>query len=131
MINILITQIVYISPVVIKQTTQMLEKLSPEQEKLMYEHRDGYIDYVVNNYKYRTPTKDGPKPLLQLEDIKDDIEWIYKKAGLEKPKFIFIADSYLQEKLMINYIINGGLEECLKGIQKNFKNEEKKTKKPD
>lgn len=76
----------------------MLEKLSPEQEALMYEHRDEYIDFIVNN--------NGRSSNIKVEDVRADIDWIYSKASLEKPKFIFISNSYMEEKLMINFILN-------------------------
>ena len=82
----------------------MDKQLTSEQIKLMYEHRDSYIDFIVNNHKYRS-NRDNIK---KENNIKNNIAWIYKKAGLEPPKFIFRANSYLEEKLMINYIINNG-----------------------
>jgi hypothetical protein len=84
----------------------MLNKLNSEQEKLMYKHKDEYIDFIINNYKYC-----GGKKLL-LKDIQEDIEWIYSKIKLDKPKFILFADSYFEEKLMINYIFNNGFFNC-------------------
>jgi hypothetical protein len=82
----------------------MLEKLNSEQEKLMYKHRDEYIDFIINNYKY---SNSGDKN-LQIKDIEDDIEWIYSKIEMDKPKFILFADSYYEEKLMINHILKHG-----------------------
>jgi len=58
------------------------------------------MDFIVNNDKYRQ--KD-----LQIKDIWDDINWIYEKARLKnKPKFILIAQSSKEEKLMVNYFFN-------------------------
>jgi len=58
------------------------------------------MDFIVNNDKYRQ--KD-----LRIKDIWDDINWIYEKARLKnKPKFILIAQSSKEEKLMVNYFFN-------------------------
>lgn len=73
-----------------------LDKLSPEQERMMLTHRQEWIDFILKSGKD-----------LTIDEIKDDIGWIYEKMGLKAP-LIFIADSYLEEKLMINYIISLG-----------------------
>ncbi len=58
------------------------------------------MDFIVNNDKYRQ--KD-----LHIKDIRDDINWIYEKVRLKnKPKFILIAQSSKEEKLMVNYFFN-------------------------
>src|SRR6476659_6010332 len=77
------------------------EGIAYEQEKLVHQGTEEYCDFIVNNEKY-CPNN------LQLKDIEEDVNWIYSKANLEKPKFIFIARSYLEEKLMINYILTNG-----------------------
>ena len=76
----------------------MLEKLTKEQEEQMYKHRKEYIDFIVNNVKHQ------PKDLELTPELRDDINWVCKKAGLKPPKFVFISKSYLEEKLMINAV---------------------------
>lgn len=73
-----------------------LDKLSPDQERLMLTHRQEWIDFILKSGKD-----------LTIDEVKDDVAWIYEKMGLKAP-LIFIADSYLEEKLMINYIITLG-----------------------
>jgi len=79
---------------------ETVEKSIQEQELLLHHFRQDHIDFIVNNDKYR-------KKDLQIKDIIDDINWIYEKARLKnKPKFILIAQSSKEEKLMVNYFFN-------------------------
>ena len=78
----------------------MLDKLSKEQEELMYKHRRDFIDFIVNNGKHQ------PKDLTLTKELRADIDWVYKKANLKQPKFVLIAKSYWEEKLMINAVFH-------------------------
>lgn len=78
----------------------MLEKLSKEQDKLMYKHRAEFIDFIMNNGKHQ------PKDLELSKELRDDIDWVYKKAGLKTPSIILTAKSYYEEKLMINAVFH-------------------------
>ena len=66
----------------------------------MYQFRDDWIDSILNN-------NDKPESFLDTYNkIKKDIWWRYEKAGLKnKNPLIIIADSYLEEKLMINFMM--------------------------
>jgi hypothetical protein len=77
-----------------------LEKLTPSQEREMYQFRDDYIDSILNNggSEYESFSSIYNK-------IKYNIWWRYEKANLPNKKpLILIADSYLEEKLMINFV---------------------------
>ena len=79
---------------------QKLEKLTSEQEILLQRFRQDNIDFIINNEKHREKE-------FQIKDIVDDINWIYQKARLKtRPKFILIAQSFKEEKLMVNYFFN-------------------------
>lgn len=58
----------------------------------MIEHREKFIDFVLNSDKDFT-----------RKDVEAGISWLYSRVGLGKP-IILIADSYIKEKLMINYV---------------------------
>ena len=77
-----------------------LEKLSKEQEELKYNHRRDFVDFIMNNGKYQ------PQDLELNSELRNDINWIYKKANLKPPKFVLIAKSYWEEKLMINAVFH-------------------------
>ena len=83
--------------------------ITKETEKKLQKYRDDFIHYVT----------DGKAPQLTHDIVQDDINYIYKKIGLAKPKII-IADSHLAEKLLMNHVIeNEGLgEETI--FQKNW-----------
>lgn len=88
-------------------SAKKIDKLTPSQIQLMHEHREQYIDFIVNNKKYHNPIYFNQVNLhiyKKVNPMKVDIDWIYKKAGLNPPKFIFEADSYLQEKMMVSFI---------------------------
>jgi hypothetical protein len=79
---------------------QALESLTMEQYETIEEHKKEFMDFILNNDKHRE--KD-----LKVTDILSDITWIYEKAGLKKkPKFILIAHSSKEGKLMLNYLFN-------------------------
>ena len=87
--------------------TKKIEKLTEAQIQLMHEHRNQYIDFVINNYKYEgvnIPQQIQLHSPKYVNDFKADMDWIYQKAGLTAPRFVFETDSYMQEKLMINYL---------------------------
>ncbi len=89
-------------------SSKKIDKLTPEQIQLMHHHREQYIDFIVNNKKYYDPLFSNQVKLhiyRQVNPFKVDVDWIYKKSGLKQsPLFIFEADSYLQEKMMVSYI---------------------------
>jgi hypothetical protein len=96
-----------------------LNPLTPEQENIINTHADEYIDFFVNNRKYCPD-------LLTLDDVKDDIAFLYEFVGAESPpKFIFFADSDLQEKLMFNFIVKGGLNSLIEGRTAKTESSEK------
>jgi hypothetical protein len=101
--------------------------LTPQQESIFKVHADEYIDFFVNNRKYRPD-------LLTLDDVKDDIAFLYEFAGTASPpKYIFFADSDLQEKLMFNFIVNNGLNiliECMNKSEESIKEANKQPVKP-
>ncbi len=68
-------------------------------ENLMLEHRQRYIDLIINNIKYSSTD-------LSLKDVQDDIDWLYDCSGLNKPRCIFLANSYLEYMLMLDFINN-------------------------
>jgi hypothetical protein len=83
--------------------------LSTDQRVLLNSHTKQYIDTIVNNHRY--------KPAVKLADVKDDIAWIYNQLGASSPpKFIFFANSEMQEKLMFNFIVGGGLSSILENF---------------
>ena len=49
----------------------MLDKLSKEQEELMYKHRRDFIDFIVNNGKHQ------PKDLTLTKELRADIDCNY------------------------------------------------------
>jgi len=69
-----------------------LEKLTPEQERLMLEVRDEWINLAL-----KENTKGINKPLFE-----DGIEWLYKNLlGKPKPKVVY-CDSWLSCLITIN-----------------------------
>jgi hypothetical protein len=106
--------------------SKKIDKLTAEQIQLMHEHREQYIDFIVNNKKYYDPAFSNQIKLhiyRQVNPMKDDIDWIYAKAGLKPPTFVFEADSYLQEKMMVSFIrtyTNLDDESCVDEIGKMF-----------
>jgi hypothetical protein len=81
----------------------MLTSLTDEQKIKMVQHRDEYLDFILNNHRSNPDN-------LQIPDVRENINWIYEYLGFKPPKYIFFADSYLQEKMMINFILYGGLD---------------------
>ena len=95
----------------------MLEKLDKQQEKLIYSHRRDFIDFIMNNGKH------CPKNLELTKELRDDIDWVYKKAGLQPPKFILVAGSFWEEKLMINAVFHMFGKEALNQVRNQVYNQ--------
>ena len=70
-----------------------LEKLSKKQEQKLEETKQEWINHTLNS-GYET----------DYNKLRPLIDWCYKKAGLQKP-FIFIADGYYSQKIMINFVL--------------------------
>jgi hypothetical protein len=69
-----------------------LSKLTPEQEALIPKVKDFWINNFLNHEED-----------LKLDDIKDEIYWVYEKIGLKKP-IILIADNWYNQQLMYNFV---------------------------
>ena len=70
-----------------------LEKLTPEQEQLMYQVRDEWINLAL-----KENTKGINKPLFE-----EGIEWLYKDLlNKPKPKIVY-CDSWLSCLITINF----------------------------
>lgn len=87
------------------------EKLTPEEESQIPVVRQEWIDLVLHSAKE-----------VKFEEIEDDVAWVYKKLNLPKP-LIFIADSYVAQKHMINVVLNTDPE----AIQKKLDSKDKVT----
>lgn len=77
----------------------MIQELSSPQREILTSHIKETIDFVLNNEKFQPDN-------LKVEDILDDINFLYKKAGLKtlKASQITICDSYADEKKRISGI---------------------------
>jgi hypothetical protein len=71
---------------------ERLEKLTPDQEKLMYKTRDWWLDRFFSC-----------KTKLDKQAAIESIEWMYKLSGLDKPTIVFV-DSPLGCQIAITYI---------------------------
>ena len=87
---------------------KQIEKLTQEQERLMYQFRYDWINFIIqsNNSNNNNDDNDNNLNFIQIYNkIKEDIWWRYEKAGLKNKKpIILIANSYLEEKLMIIFV---------------------------
>ena len=72
----------------------MLNKLTPDQVKLMEETKNEWINHYLHS-GYET----------DYETMRPLIDWTYAKIGLPAP-LILIADGYVSQKLMTNYAID-------------------------
>lgn len=92
----------------------MLEKLTKEQEDLIPIVRDDWLKLTLESGKDIT-----------RNEVEADIGWVYKKLNLSSP-YIFIAESYLAQKLMINVVTGMNIEALKKELKnKNYKPIEK------
>lgn len=82
--------------------TKKLEKLTPEQEVIMEQVRDEWLDFALGG----DISMDEPK-------MREGINWIYELAGLKRPKVILTVDSPYVAQLAANYM--KGIEELCKG----------------
>src|SRR6476661_6894835 len=75
----------------------MIQELSSPQREILTSHIKETIDFVLNNEKFQPDN-------LKAEDILDDINFLYKKAGLKQLKAhqITICESYADEKSRIS-----------------------------
>ena len=71
-----------------------LNKLSSSQIQKIEQIKSKWINHYLNS-GYET----------NYEKLRPLIDWTYQKAGLKSKPFIFIADGYFSQKIMINYII--------------------------
>ena len=80
---------------------KQIEKLTQEQERLMYQFRYDWSNFVLqsNNSNNNNDDNDNNLNFLQIYNkIKEDIWWRYEKAGLKNKKpIILIANSYLRK----------------------------------
>ena len=84
---------------------KQIEKLTQEQERLMYQFRYDWINFVLQSNNNNVDNDNTLNFLQIYNKIKEDIWWRYEKAGLENKKpIILIANSYLEEKLMIIFV---------------------------
>src|SRR3990167_2443512 len=89
----------------------MLEKLTPEQEKLIPIIRDKWINLSLSG------------KLEYSKELGDGINWIYKKAKLKENPLIIIADSPYSSQIITNLLYKTDL---LKNINKILKDIPKK-----
>lgn len=78
-----------------QETQATTNHLTPEQRAFIYKFGEMWSDRLLNN----TLNQD-----LKISDIESQIEWLYSKVHMPKP-MIFICNSYLEEKVLINYLI--------------------------
>jgi len=72
----------------------MLEKLTPEQEALMYEVRDKWNDQLFK------------LPELNLEQLTVGVKWLYKYCGFEEPQII-VCESIHEAQITVNQMKHG------------------------
>ena len=89
----------------------MLEKLTPGQEKLMPVIRDKWINLSLSG------------KLEYSKELRDGINWMYKKSKLKKNPLIIISDSPYSSQLIANLLYKTDL---LKNINKTLKDMPKK-----
>jgi len=87
----------------------MITQLTPEQESLIYSHREEWKDLF---WKTNNPNKDN---------ITKSIEWLYEFSGLKKP-FVWFCDSPLMCQLMANILNANGLDNVLANVWNNVWN---------
>ncbi len=85
------------------------EKLTPQEEALIPIVRQEWIDLVLHSGKE-----------VKREEIESDIEWVYKKLNLPKP-LLFLADSHVAQKHMINVVIGTNPKEIQNKINSKDK----------
>ena len=88
-----ITKITYMTKE-LSNPSERLESLTPEQESLKSVIVKKWIDLSLNN---------GRK--LQVHEVREGIDWIYKKAQLKSPLIIITPSPYFAQ-LTANYIKN-------------------------
>ena len=70
----------------------MLEKLTPEQEKLMHETREEWLAYAF----------DWKKCGFDEKKAKEGVNWLYELANLKQPEKIYIVESPLAAQILLN-----------------------------
>lgn len=73
----------------------MLEKLTSDQEKLLAQTRDKWINLALHSAKDVT-----------LDEVNDGIKWLYGLISLPKPRIV-ICEGYVSQKLAMNAYLNG------------------------
>ena len=61
----------------------MIEQLTKEQEKLMYQTRDEWLGYLFEN-----------RLELDKEKAETGVKWLYKLCGLKEPEVSFVSSPY-------------------------------------
>ena len=72
----------------------MITTLTKSQKLLINQIKSKWINHYLNS-GYET----------NYEKLRPLIDWTYQKAGLKSKPFIFIADGYYSQKIMINYVM--------------------------
>ena len=69
-----------------------LDRLTPKQQKML----DKFCKVSLEEILHRTKT-------VKYEDVKDDVDWLYKLSGVNQKPFILIFDSWLESQFAANY----------------------------
>src|SRR3990167_9124826 len=86
----------------------MLEKLTPEQEKLIPIIRDKWINLSLSG------------KLEYSKELTDGINWIYKKAKLKENPLIIISDSPYSSQVIANLLYKTDLLQNINKILKDM-----------
>src|SRR3990167_6222195 len=74
-----------------------LDKLTPKQQEILDKLCKDSLEEILHTVK-----------TVKYEDIKDDVDWLYKLSGVNQKPIILIFDSWLESQVAANYcaIIN-------------------------
>lgn len=75
-----------------KRMINVLEKLTKEQEKIMHETRQEWLDYAF----------DWKKCGFDEKKAKEGVAWLYDLAKLKQPKQIYVVESPLAAEILLN-----------------------------
>src|SRR3990167_5722415 len=69
-----------------------LDKLTPKQQEILDKLCKDSLEEILHTVK-----------TVKYEDIKDDVDWLYKLSGVNQKPIILIFDSWLESQIAANY----------------------------
>src|SRR3990167_8287621 len=91
-----------------------LDKLTPKQQEILDKLCKDSLEEILHTVK-----------TVKYEDIKDDVDWLYKLSGVNQKPIILIFDSWLESQVAANYcaIINLMVSGELNQVQSQVRNQ--------